>query len=351
MTDAIEQRTDPPHASTQEHLSLYPEELGRPLVCDMTLPQGPSGSLETPAFDAVIEERARHGVSFTSITVASEDLSVGDTVRWIAAARRYFAARAERVVLIDSAADIRAAHAAGKLAFNLHFQGTNPIAGDLSLVEVYRRLGVGHMLLAYNYRNLTGDGCHEPSDAGLSVFGRELIAEMNRVRMIVDLAHTGTRTALDAVAASRAPVIVSHSNARAVFDHERNIPDELARAVAASGGVIGVNGVGLFLSADKRDISAQALLRHIDHYARLIGPQHIGIGLDAVPDVRAFIDNFARKNMDRYRTGGYFRSPPQFASVHVIPRLASLMLRSGWSVSDVRGVLGENWLRVLERLW
>jgi hypothetical protein len=96
---------------------------------------------------------------------------------------------------IDKVADIRAAHAAGKIAFNLHFQGSNPIAGDLSLVEVYRRLGVGHMLLAYNGRNLAGDGCHEPGDAGLSVFGKELIAEMNRVKMIVDLAHTGTRTA------------------------------------------------------------------------------------------------------------------------------------------------------------
>jgi membrane dipeptidase len=332
-------------------VSTYPEALGQPIVCDMTLPQGPAGSLETVNFDPVLAERAQYGVTFTSITVASEELSVGDTVRWIAAARRYFASRAEQVVFVEKAADIRTAQAAGKIAVNLHFQGTNPIAGDLNLVDVYRRLGIGHMLLAYNYRNLTGDGCHEPGDAGLSVFGRELIAEMNRVKMIVDLSHTGTRTAMDAIAVSTQPVIVSHSNARAVWNHERNIPDELAKAVAATGGVIGVNGVGLFLSSARSDISAEAIARHVNHYAELVGPGHLGIGLDAVPDVKYFIDNFARKNMDKYRTGGYFKGTPQFAAVDVIPRLATLLMGSGWSVADVRGFLGENWLRVMERVW
>lgn len=329
----------------------YPEALGDPIVCDMTLPQGPAGSLETPDFEPVLAERARYGVTFTSITVASEELSVGDAVRWIAAARRYFSMRPDQVTLIQSVADIRAAKAAGKLAVSLHFQGTNPLAGDLALVEVYRRLGIGHMLLAYNYRNLTGDGCHEPRDAGLSVFGRELIAEMNRVRMIIDLSHTGTRTSMDAIACSAQPVIVSHSNSRAVWDHERNIPDELAIAVAQTGGVIGVNGVGLFLSGERSDVSAEAIARHVNHYAELVGPEHVGIGLDAVPDVRYFTDNFARKNMDRYRTGGYFKGAPRFASVEVIPQLARLLLESGWTPGNVRALLGENWLRVMQQVW
>jgi membrane dipeptidase len=329
----------------------YPEVLGSPLVCDMTLPQGPAGSLEMPNFDPVLAERAKYGVTFTSITVASDELSVGDTVRWIAAARQYFRSRSDQVVFAEKAGDIRAAREAGKLAVNLHFQGSNPIAGDLNLVDVYKRLGIGHMLLAYNYRNLTGDGCHEPGDAGLSVFGRELIAEMNKVKMIVDLSHCGIRTAMDAVAASSEPVIVSHSNSKSVWDHPRNIEDELAKAVAASGGVIGVNGVGLFLSAARKDISAEAMVRHVNHFADLVGPEHLGIGLDAVPDVAYFTDNFARKNMGRYRSGGYFQGTPQFAAVDVIPRLARVLLDSGWSVPNVRGFLGENWLRVLDRGW
>ena len=332
-------------------MSLYPAALGRPIVCDMTLPQGPAGAHETSNFDPVLAERAEYGVTFTSVTIASDELSVGETVRWIAAARRYFASRPERVLFVEKAEDIRTAHAAGKLAVNLHFQGSNPIAGDLNLVDVYRRLGIGHMLLAYNYRNLAGDGCHEPHDAGLSVFGRELIAEMNRVKMIVDLTHTGARTALDAIAVSKQPVIVSHSNSKAVWDHPRNIPDEVAKAVAATGGVIGVNGVGLFLSGARSDISAAAIARHVNHYAELIGPEHVGLGLDSVYDVKYYMENFARKNMDKYRSGGYFKGAPQFAGVSVIPRVAGLLLESGWSVANVRGFLGENWLRVLERIW
>jgi membrane dipeptidase len=169
--------------------------------------------------------------------------------------------------------------------------------------------------------------------------------------MIVDLSHTGTRTALEAVEVSTQPVIVSHSNSKAVWDHPRNIPDELAKAVASSGGVIGVNGVGLFLSSARNDSSAEAIVRHINHFADLVGPEHLGIGLDAVPDVQYFIDHFARKNMDRYRTGGYFKGTPQFAAVDVIPRIATLLLGSGWSVANVRGFLGENWLRLMERVW
>jgi membrane dipeptidase len=333
-------------------VSSYPEVLGRPLVCDMTLPQGPAGPLETPQFDAAMLERARLGVTFTSVTIASDELTIGDTVRSIGAARRYFAAHPARFTFVERAGDIRAAHSAGKTAVNLHFQGSNPLLGDLNMVEVYRRLGVGHMLLAYNYRTLAGDGCHEGSDAGLSVFGKELIAEMNRARMIVDLSHTGLRTAMDAISVSAQPVIVSHSNSRAVFDHERNISDELAKAVAATGGVIGVNGVGLFLSAARHDISAEIIAKHADHYARLVGPQHVGIGLDAVPDLKYFLENFARKNSDRYRVGGYLKSQtPQFAGPQVIPEVAGTLLKWGWSAADVRGFLGENWMRVMEQVW
>ena len=112
-----------------------------------------------------------------------------------------------------------------------------------------------------------------------------------------------------------------------------------------------MNGVGLFLSGARSDISAAAIARHVNHYAELIGPEHVGLGLDSVYDVKFYMDNFARKNMDKYRSGGYFKGTPQFAGVSVIPRVAGLLLESGWSVANVRGFLGENWLRVLERTW
>jgi membrane dipeptidase len=331
---------------------MFPQSLDDPIVCDMTLPQSPAGPLETPEFDAVMQERAALGVTFTSVTIASDELAGADIVQWIGAARRYFLAHPSRFVLVESAADIEAAKASGRMGVNLHFQGSNPLMGDLNLVEVYRQLGIGHMLLAYNYRNLSGDGCHEAQDGGLSQFGRELVAEMQRVGMIVDLSHTGTRTAMDAIAIATRPLIISHSNSRAVFNHDRNVPDELVRAVAATGGVIGVNGVGLFLSAARHDISAQAIAAHAQHFADLVGPQHVGIGLDAVPDVRTFLEQFARRNASRYRVGGYLQSKtPQFAGPQVIPELATLLLTRGWSPQDVRGLLGQNWLRVMKVSW
>jgi membrane dipeptidase len=333
-------------------MSLYPEILGNPIVCDMTLPQSPAGPLETPEFDAAMLARAHLGITFTSVTIASDELAAGEVLQWIAAARRYFLSHPSRFVFVDKAADIETAHSSGKTAVNLHFQGSNPLMGNLNLVEVYRRLGVGHLLLAYNYRNLSGDGCHEASDAGLSQFGKELIAEMQRVGMVVDLSHTGTRTAMDAIELSMRPVILSHSNSKVVFNHDRNVPDHLVRAVAATGGVIGVNGVGLFLSAARQDISVEAIAAHAQHYADLVGPEHVGIGLDAVPDVRYFLEQFARKNPSRYRVGGYLKSKtPQFAGPEIIPQLAALLLKRGWSKNHVLGFLGENWLRVVKASW
>lgn len=333
-------------------MSLYPESLGDPIVCDMTLPQSPAGPLETPEFDAAMQARANVGVTFTSVTIASDELAGGEIIRWIGAARQYFLSHPSRFVFVEKATDIEAAKAAGKMAVNLHFQGSNPLMGDLNLVEVYRRLGVGHMLLAYNYRNLSGDGCHETQDSGLSQFGKELISEMQRVGMIVDLSHTGTRTAMDAIEISTRPLIISHSNSKVVFNHDRNIPDELVKAVAATGGVIGVNGVGLFLSAARHDISAEVIASHAQHFADLVGPSHVGIGLDSVPDLRHFLEQFARKNASRYRVGGYLKSKtPQFAGPDVIPQLAASLLTRGWSAEDVRGFLGKNWLRVMQTSW
>jgi len=333
-------------------MSLFPALLGDPIVCDMTLPQGPAGPLETPEFDDAMRSRHELGVTFTSVTIASDELAGSEIIRWIAAARQYFLSRPERFVFVDKAVDIVTAKASGKTAVNLHFQGSNPLMGDLNLVEVYRRLGVGHMLLAYNYRNLTGDGCHESADGGLSQFGRDLISEMQRVGMIVDLSHVGERTAMDAINAGTRPVIISHSNSKAVYKHDRNITDELAKAVAATGGVIGVNGVGLFLSAARHDISAEAIARHVQHFANVVGPSHVGIGMDSVPDVRTFLDQFARKNTSRYRVGGYLQSnTPQFAGPDVIPKVADILLQGGWSSTEVLGYLGENWLRVVRDIW
>jgi membrane dipeptidase len=335
-------------------MSEYPKGLGDCIVCDMTFPQSPVGPLYTPDFEGAMDKRVKYGVTFTSLTIASDEPSVSDVFQWVAAARRHILERPEKYILVERVADIYRAKAENKLAVNLHFQGSNGLLGDLNLVEAYKTLGVGHMILAYNTRNFAGDGCHEDADGGLSAFGRTLVEEMNRVRMVVDVSHTSYRTSMEAIEHSSAPVIMSHSNARAVFDHERNISDDQAKACAQSGGVIGINGVGLFLSEARYDASPQIIARHADYLANLVGPDHVGLGLDSVDDIPYFLDNFANNNREKYRKGGYLASKtktPSFAGPNIVPPIAAELETIGWSMTDIEKILGGNWLRVLQTVW
>ena len=185
----------------------------------------------------------------------------------------------DELLLAADTAGIRAAKRDGKLAVVLHFQGTGPFEYDLDLAEVYWRLGIRVVQLAYNVRSPAADGCEEPGNAGLSRFGRGLVAEFNRLGIVVDVSHTGHASSMEAVAASTAPCIASHSNAAAVHSSRRNLQDDLIRAIAASGGVIGVNGFPAFVA----DTTTPALDQYIDHMAyiaELVGPGHVGVGLD-----------------------------------------------------------------------
>ena len=133
------------------------------------------------------------------------------------------------------------------------------------------------MLFAYNLNNEAGGGCHD-TDVGLTSFGRAVIRAMNNIGILIDCSHTGYRTTMEAMEASSHPVVFSHSNARTLCDHERNIKDDQALACAAGGGVVGVNGIGIFLGED--DIRTPALIQHIQYYVDLLGIEHVGIGLD-----------------------------------------------------------------------
>lgn len=324
------------------------------VVCDLLVPDAPAPLM--PGLGRLFERHVARfeaaGVTFASFTVGIDHVpSIETQVKALAAARRYFLGRPERFVLVRVADDILRAKRERKLAVNFHFQGTNALLGNLDLVEVYRTLGVGHMLMAYNEKNLVGDGCHERTDAGLSRFGMRLVEEMNRVGMLVDVSHTGYRTSMDVFETSKAPVIFSHSNPRALHDHERNIRDDQIQACAASGGVIGITGVGLFLSAGGEDISPEMLLRHIEYVAGLVGPQHVGLGLDHIEDI-AHLVSVIQGNAGRYPDkGGYSGPQLLFASPEVIPEVAEGLLRRNYGEGDVRGILGENWLRVFRQVW
>jgi membrane dipeptidase len=245
-------------------------------------------------------------------------------------------------------AEIRAAKAAGDTAVVLHFQGSEPFHAEAELAGAFARLGVRVIQPTYNYRGAAGDGCCEPENAGLSRFGKALVTAMNQHRIAVDIAHAGVRTGLEAIERSTQPVICSHANARTVCEHPRNLPDEVIRAVAASGGVIGLCAFPSFVSAGPKPALNQ-LIDHAVHIASLVGAKHVGLGLD-----------FADEGEEEYDFYGYdeaYYPRPPWAWPHGIEWLhqssdiSPALQARGFSPDEATGIMGMNFLRVLTTIW
>jgi len=298
-------------------------------------------------------ERVRNsGIDVVSLNISFDVVDPHDAFPVLATFRHWIREHGEHYVLADTVADIEAAKAAGRLAVVFDIEGGNAVAAHPGLVEIFYRLGVRWMLFAYNKNNTLGGGCMD-DDTGLTAYGRQIIDEMERVGMALCCTHVGHRTAREALEYARNPVIFSHSNPSAVYSHVRNIPDDLMKACARSGGVVNINGVGMFLGDGPNGIgdnSTETLLRHIDYAAQLIGPSHVGLGLDYVFDVSE-LEEFVRKNPEKFppalqQPGSYLQVEPER-----LPVIAERLLKMGYSETDVQGIMGHNNLRVARQVW
>ena len=317
------------------------------IVWDNTFPFGPSCGSPV-AHERTLEHMRAVGVTCVATTNASDNEDMADTMRKLAVDNRFFRENADRYLRVETADDVLRAKAEGKLGIVYSFQGTLPFDRDAGFVEMYYRLGVRMALMAYNQKNHVGDGCHERTDAGLSRLGVEVVREMNRVGMLVDCSHTGYRTTMDVFEVAQAPVVFSHSNARALVDHERNIRDDQALACARTGGVVGSNGIGFVLG--DTDSSARNFFRHLDHFVQLIGAAHVGFGIDAVSDMAPLME-LVNRNKAKYPDESGYVSTPTAGGPELIPEVTELMLAHGYRDDDVRGILGGNWLRVARQVW
>lgn len=324
---------------------------GRSIVVDATAPTPPFAPFETTfSPDERVNAYTSAGVDFAVFTLVDDyPNSIEQTVKLIAANRRYFLSQSEKFTLAQEVDDVRRAKAAGKLAVAFAFQGSNALLGELALVEVYRRLGVIQMLLAYNLGNFAADGCHESRNAGLSLFGRNLVAEMNRVGMIVDVTHVGVKSSLEAIELTTKPPVFSHSAPKKFAPHDRNITDEQIRACARKDGVIGLPGLGLFLDPQHYKASVSKLADAIEYVIQLVGPRHAAIGLDYVIDADS-MGRYVRANAALYGGGGQYPTGPHIDCLppSSLPEVSDELLRRGHSEIEVRGVLGENYLRILD---
>jgi membrane dipeptidase len=301
--------------------------------------------------DEFLPQLARYraaGADVVTVNIGDSLVPLDRMIRTAASIRHFVKANPDRYLLGLTPADLRVAKASGRLAVCMDVEGVHALGAQVSLVELLHDIGVRWMLLVYNRQNLAGSGCHDPEDAGLTDVGRAMLSEMDRVGMVKCCSHAGYRTAREILEATDRPVIFSHSNPRRLRDHPRNIPDELIRACAATGGVVGINGVGLFLGTGAP--TADVIVRNLDYVAQLVGAEHAGLGLDYMFK-SSELDEPGRGSADIWpREWGYGRGSG-FAPPEVIPEIRAGLERLGYPAGAIRGVLGDNWLRVADSVW
>ncbi len=251
---------------------------------------------------------------------------------WDTLERAFAEAGPERVRLCTRPEDLTPeAVPPGQLGAVVSIEGGEAVGTDPALVRVLHRLGVRAMGLTWNERNAIADGAGEAdAGGGLTRFGRALVGEMNRLGMIVDVSHLCARSFWDVLATSRRPVIASHSNARAVCDHVRNLDDAQIRALAEAGGVMGMNFYADFLDHDPARADIARVCDHIDHICDLVGPEHVGLGSDF---------------------DGIQRAPTGLGDVSRLPALTEALLARGYGEAALAGILGGNFLRVFRAGW
>jgi membrane dipeptidase len=298
---------------------------------------------------AALEQHRAAGATFVSINVGMDFNPIPTIMRVIAAFRAWLAAHPEDYLLAGSVADVQRAKREGKLAVAFDLEGSDMLDGDLAMVRLYRDLGVRQIHLAYNRDNAVGGGCHG-ADVPLSAFGKRVVDEINAQGLLMDCSHTGHRTSLDVMERSSRPVVFSHSCAKALKGHARNIADDQIKACAQTGGVIAVTGIGIFLGAN--DISTQTLIRHVDYMVERAGIDHVGLGLDFVFDRAADDDPPGLDRADWWPPGNEYGSgelkivPPER-----FPEITEALLARGYSETDTAKILGGNFMRVAEQTW
>jgi membrane dipeptidase len=303
-----------------------------------------------PNDPAFLPQLARHkaaGFDAITVNIGFGEQGPEEHLRMIAALRHWLMARPEEYLLLLEADDVERARSTGRLAVGFDIEGANAVGDQLSLIQLYYDLGVRWMLMAYNTSNRAGGGCQD-QDGGLTNFGRAMVAEMERVGMLLCLSHTGHRTVREVLAMATQPLIFSHSNCAALHPHPRNIPDELIRACAATGGVVGINGVGIFLG--KNDISSETYARHVDHVVQLVGPAHVSIALDYVFDMRE-LEEHLEKMKGTFPPGLGYEMGARFVPPEQLEEIVVTLQGWGYSDADLTALLGGNLLRLAKQVW
>ncbi|WP_116810013.1 dipeptidase [Steroidobacter cummioxidans] len=354
-----------PGVASERH-SYTTKDYERAMVIDAL------GAVSDPEPDAAIETepsaRLLKDLRESGLTAVSVTLSVGSTgdrmakaIRRIATLNEKIAAAPDLLMRIRTAADLTRAKDTRRLGLIYNVQDTSLLENDLSRVTTLRAMGLRVMQMTYNTRNLVGDGCLERADSGLSNLGRELVAELGRTRVVMDLSHSGRATIAEAIREARMPPVISHTGCRDLHDHPRNVYDTELRALAAKGGVAGIYFMPFLVP--RGNASKDDLIRHIEHAVNVCGEDHVGLGTDGNVSATLIDDGYRKYLREEYesRVAQGIAAPGEGPEVHQFildynhPRrfftLAQDLAARGWPARRIDKLLGGNFARVYAEVW
>lgn len=324
-------------------------------------PDAPEDALLSARALADARESGLTMINFTINEVGNGPNKFMAAVKNIAQQERELQLHPDALMKILRGSDIQMAKTSKRLGIVYGCQDTTMLEGDLKNLAVFKDLGVRICQPTYNIRNLMGDGCIERADGGLSKLGYDFVAEMNRLRLLLDLSHAGPRTISEGIAASKAPVAITHTACRTLVDLPRNTRDSELRALAERGGVVGIYFMPFLRESGQPH--AEDLIRHIEHAVNICGEDHVGLGTDGsisgVPLTDAYRAYF-RKDVEARKKAGY-GAPGENADVlTIVPeyndpvrfaRLANDLANRGWPNNRIDKLLGANFARLFTEVW
>jgi len=303
----------------------------------------------------IFQQMAEGGLDCVHVTIAYHE-NFREMVAVIESWNRFFEHFSDRLVQAFTAADVRQAKAEGKTAIIFGFQNPSPIEDDVGLVEVVHRLGVRFMQLSYNNQSLLATGCYETTDPGITRMGREVIREMNRVGLVVDMSHSAERSTLEAIEISERPIAITHANPAFWHSAKRNKSREVLKELGDSGGMFGFSLYPHHLRNGSA-CSLESFCQMIADTAELMGADHIGLGSDLCQGQPHSVVEWMRsgrwtKTVDfgegSQEQPGFPAQPEWFVDNRDFGHIEQGLEKHGFQSSEIKQIMGENWLRFFE---
>lgn len=313
-------------------------------------------ALQYSSWSSEIFKQMREGeLDCVHVTIAYHETAL-ETLRNIGTWNQLFEQHGDLIMRVGSAEDIAVARQAGKTGVMFGFQNCSPIEDDFSLVEIFHALGVRFMQLSYNNQSLLATGCYEKNDPGITRFGKQVIREMNRVGMVVDMSHSAERSTLEAIELSQRPIAITHANPTFFEPALRNKSNEVLKALGDSGGMLGFSLYPFHLR-NGPDCSREEFCEMVADTVEIMGIDHIGIGSDLCQDqpdsVVEWMRNGRWSKTTDYGEGsaaqaGFPQQPDWFANSTHYGNIAQGLRQKGFNEQEVEKIMGLNWLRFFE---